>query len=125
MKQQLLAPREKELALLAVAAIYYAPYITHTDQKLAAQINLSEHHIVAALAGETPMGLASEVILAYELALEVVRGRQPLSAATWDRAFHAFRREETAAVAHVASQGVYAAIPLDFGAIEACLEALD
>ena len=116
-KQENFSPREKELVVLAVKAIYDAPYILSAHTLLAKSAGLSEEQISSASKGDVPNGLTRPELVAYQTALELAQGRKQLSNAGWERALEALGREKTAGVAHLVGGYVYTAILLNVGAI--------
>ena len=118
-KQAIITPREKELVILAVTAVYDAPYVLYAHTAMALEIGLSQEQIVSASKAEVPNGLTSSEIVAYQTALKLAGGRRELDQASWEKACELLGEEKTAGVAHLVGGYIYTAILLNVGAIGA------
>ncbi|KAL8786814.1 MAG: hypothetical protein Q9213_002551 [Squamulea squamosa] len=116
-KQAMLEPRGKELAVLAVTAVYSAPYILYAHRLVGASVGLSEDEIINASKGRLSESLTESEVVTYTIAYELAEGRGPLSDSSWNRAVTVLGREKTASIAHLVSGYVYTCILLRVGAV--------
>lgn len=112
-------PREQQLALLAVTAVYEAPYVLYAHPLIAASIGLSEDEISNASKGKLSESLTESESVTYTIGYELAEARGPLSESSWIRASAVLGREKTASIAHLVAGGVYTCILLNLGAIGA------
>ncbi|CAL8578609.1 hypothetical protein XPA_004378 [Xanthoria parietina] len=118
-KQGILEPRGKELAILAVTAVYEAPYVLYAHHLIGASIGLSEEEISNASKGRLSDTLTESEAVTFSIAYELAAGRGPLSESSWNRALTVLGREKIAGIAHLVSGYVYTSILLNVGAIGA------
>jgi len=76
------SPREKKLVILAVKAVYDAPYILFAHTLLAGMAGLSKEQISSASKEETPNELSRSELITYQTALELAEERKKLSDAS-------------------------------------------
>ncbi|KAL6717586.1 hypothetical protein ACLMJK_005501 [Lecanora helva] len=119
LQQDCLSARERELVVLAVVAVYDAPYILYAHELLAEQVGLSQEQISSGAKGQTPSDLTHPELVVYQTSLELAESRKQLSETSWARGSEVLGREKTAAVAHVVAGYVYTAILLNVGAVGA------
>ncbi|KAL8846841.1 MAG: hypothetical protein Q9221_008099 [Calogaya cf. arnoldii] len=118
-KQAMLEPRAKELAILAVTAVYEAPYVLYAHRLMGASVGLSEEEISNASKGKLSEGLTESESVTFTIAHELAEGRGPLSENSWKQALAVLGRERTAMIAHLVSGYVYTCILLNVGAVGA------
>ena len=120
LKQEILSPREKELTILVVAAVYDATYVLYAHRLLAKEVGLEEAQIDCASRGEVPSELMIEAeVVVYEIALKLAGGRRFLDQGGWERALRVLGRERTVRFAYLVSGYMYACILLNVGAVGA------
>lgn len=62
-------PRPRELAILAVMAVYNVPFVLYAHTRIAMQLGFSEEQVSTACRGATPAGLTDEEAVVYTAAL--------------------------------------------------------
>jgi alkylhydroperoxidase family enzyme len=112
-------PRARELAILAVMAVYDVPFVLYAHTRIAMKLGLSEEQVSSASKGTTPTGLTEEEAIIYTTALELARARGPLNEQSWQAALKALGREKCARLAHVVGVYLYSSTLLNLGAIPA------
>lgn len=101
-----LTPRVRELAILATASTYDAPFILYAHSRIAQSVGLSPGQIADASVGKTPAGLDAVEEAAWAFSRRLAGTRGPLDTATWQNAQSCLGREGVANLAHVT--GAYA-----------------
>ena len=101
-----LTPRVRELAVLATASNYKAPFVLHAHTAIAQSVGLSSEQVAAASAGKLPGGLDAAETAAWGFALRLATTPGPLNPETWDQARSCLGIEGVANLAHVV--GAYA-----------------
>lgn len=109
--------RARELAILAVMAVYDTPFVLYAHTRIAMKIGLSEEQCSLARQGTTPPGLSEDETVVYTTALELARSRGPLDEQTWQKAEKVLGREKAARLAHVVGVYLYSSTLLNLGAI--------
>ena len=119
MQQKGLGTLGRELACLAVTAIYDAPFVRYAHERIAVKVGLSQEQVAAAVKGDTPDGLGDVDVVVYETALKLARNRGPLDQESWQVAEQKLGKEGAARVAHVVAWFVYNCTLLNLGAVDA------
>lgn len=118
LQQKGIEPRSRELACLAVTAVYDVPFIQYAHQRVGMKVGLSEEQITLAIKGITPEGLAGTDVVIYNLALKLARARGPLSEEDWQEAESKLGKEGAARVGHIVAWFVYNCTLLNLGAVD-------
>lgn len=119
LNQQDFEPRAREIAILAVMAVYDVPFVLYAHTRIAIQLGLSKEQVSQACRGTTPRGLTEVEEVVYTTALALARTRGPLDEETWQRVEAALGREKAARLAHVVGLYLYSSTLLNLGAIPA------
>lgn len=117
LNQKNFEPRARELAILAVMAVYDVPFVVYAHTRIATKLGLSEEQISSACKGITPVGLTEDEATVYVTALELARSRGPLDEETWQAAKKVLGRERCARLGHVVGLYLYPSTLLRLGAI--------
>ena len=83
MQQKWLEPLGRELACLAVTALFDVPFIRYAHERIGAKVGLSHEQISSAIEGNTPKGLNDIDTVIYETALKLANARGPLDKEIW------------------------------------------
>ena len=118
MQQKGIEPRSRELASLAVTAVFDAPFIQYAHSQVGLKVGLSQEQVTSAISGRTPDGLTDTEVVVYELALKLARARGPLDKESWEVAESKLGREGAARVGHVVAWFMYNCTLLNLGAVE-------
>ena len=118
LQQKGIEPRSRELASLAVTAVFDVPFIRYAHSQVGLKLGLSQAQVASAVSGRTPNGLTDTEVATYELALKLARARGPLDKASWEVAETQLGREGAARVGHVVAWFVYNSTLLNLGAVE-------
>ena len=108
----------RELACLAVTAIYDVPFIRYAHERIAVKVGLSPEQVASAVRGETPDGLSDVNVVTFETAVKLARARGPLDKESWQVAERKLGKEGAARVAHVVAWFVYNSTLLNLGAVD-------
>ena len=119
LNQQDFEPRAREIAILAVMAVYDVPFVLYAHTRIAIRLGLSKEQVAQACKGTTPTGLTEMEAIAYTAALALARTRGPLDDEIWQRAESLLGRERAARLAHVVRLYLYSSTLLNLGAINA------
>ena len=119
LNQRDLAPRSRELAILAVTAVYDVPFVMYAHSRIASKIGFSEEQVTLACAGTTPTGLTESEVVTYETSLDLARSQGSLDEHRWLVAQKALGKENAARLAHVVGFYLYVGAILRLGGIPA------
>ncbi|KAF2229269.1 hypothetical protein EV356DRAFT_475695 [Viridothelium virens] len=100
-KQERFTPRERELCVLAVLAVYDAPYPLYIHSEVAVKCGISASEVQQAVNGKTPDGLEKVEAIIYNFSLNLAQSRSPLDAATFEEARNVLGRERVAGLAQL------------------------
>lgn len=114
-----LAPRSRELAILAVTAVYDVPFVMYAHSRIASTAGFSEEQVTLACEGTTPTGLTESEVITYETALDLARSKGSLDENSWLVAQKELGKENAARLAHVVGLYLYVGAILRLGAIRA------
>ena len=101
-----LTPRVRELAILASASTYGAPFVLHAHSRIAQSVGLLPEQIADSRRGVMPAGLDTAEQSAWKFAIHLAGTRGPLDTAIWENARSCLGIEGVANLAHVV--GAYA-----------------
>ncbi|KAL8731532.1 MAG: hypothetical protein Q9166_003378 [cf. Caloplaca sp. 2 TL-2023] len=101
-----LTPRVRELAILATASSYDAPFVLYAHTRIAHSVGLSSDQVSQAREGNTPAGLDTVEQAAWEFSKRLAGTRGPLDTSTWENARNSLGIEGVANLTHVV--GAYA-----------------
>ena len=118
MQQKGVEPRSRELASLAVTAVFDAPFIRYAHSHIGVKVGLSQEQVTSAISGRTPDGLTDMEVVVYETALKLACARGPLDKESWEVAESKLEREGAARVGHVVAWFIYNSTLLNLGAVE-------
>ena len=118
LQQKGIEPRSRELASLAVTAVFDVPFIRYAHSQVGLKLGLSKEQVTSAFSGRTPDCLTETEVAIYELALKLARARGPLDKESWVVAETKLGREGAARVGHVVAWFVYNCTLLNLGAVE-------
>lgn len=105
-----LTSRVRELAILATASIYKAPFVLHAHSRIAQSVGLTQDQIIDAKTGKMPAGLDRVEQAAWDFSNRLAGTRGPLDTVTWETARNVLGIEGVAELAHVV--GAYASLCL-------------
>ena len=108
----------RELATLAVTAVYDAPFIRNAHQQVGMKLGLSQEQVTSAANGHTPDGLTETEVVIYETALKLARARGPLDQDSWQIAESKLGKEGAARVGHIVAWFAYNCTLSNLGAVE-------
>ena len=114
--QKVIDPRQRELACLAVTAVFDVPFIKYAHDRLAVQVGLSQEQVAAATKGETSKDLTHTEAVVYTTALKLARARGPLE--SWREVEGDLGKNGAARLGHVVAWFVYDCTLLNSGAID-------
>ena len=123
LNQSGLSLRSRELAILAVLAVYDIPFVLYAHTRIALKAGLSGAQIARAVKGEVPESLEEVEDVVYETALELAKGRKSLGEEAWRRAETTLGKEGAARVAQVVGLYLYVGTFMRLGDIGAPVEA--
>ncbi len=118
MQQKALEPLSRELACLAVTAVFDVPFIQYAHERIGAKVGLSQEQISSAIKGNTPAGLSDIDTVIYETALKLANARGPLDKDSWEVAQAKLGKEGAARVGHVVAWFLYNSTLLNLGAVD-------
>lgn len=124
LNQSGLSLRSRELACLAVLAVYEIPYVLYAHTKIALKAGLSDGQIALAVKGEIAEGLEEDERVAYATALELAKGRGTLDEEVWKTAEARLGKVGTARVAQVVGLYLYIGTFMRLGDMPAPTEGL-
>ena len=96
----------RELAILATASSYRAPFVLHVHSQIAHSVGLSMDQISMATEGKLPAGLGTEEQASWVFSKHLAETRGPLEASFWEKARDSLGVEVVANLTHVV--GAYA-----------------
>ncbi|KAL8709362.1 MAG: hypothetical protein Q9225_007466 [Loekoesia sp. 1 TL-2023] len=96
-----LTPRVRELAILACAATYEAPFVLYAHSRIALAVGLTPGQITVARGGSMPSGLDRMEQAAWQYSIRLAGTRGPLDTATWENAKNLLGIEGVANLGHV------------------------
>ena len=99
--------RSRELACLAVTAVFDVPYIRYAHVQIGMNVGLSQEQVTSAFSGRTPEGLTDTDVVIYETALKLARARGPLDKESWQLAESKLGKEGAARVGQVVAWFIY------------------
>lgn len=108
--QKRFTPRERELSILAVLAVYDSPYVLYAHSEIGVVSGLSREQVQQAVQGKIPEGLSDEEATTYWLSLKLATIRGPLESADFERALSVIGREKIAGLAHLVSGFIHVAM---------------
>ena len=108
--QKRFTPRERELSILAVLAVYDSPYVLYAHSEIGVVSGLSKEQVQQAVLGKMPEGLSKHEETTYWLSLKLATIRGPLDGADFERAEAVIGREKIAGLAHLVSGFVHVAM---------------
>ena len=117
MRQKGLEPLGRELAALAVTAVFDVPFIRYAHEQVGMKVGLSREQVASAVSGRTPDGLTENEVVIYETALKLARARGPLEKESWQVAESRLGKEGAARVAQVVAWFIYNGTLLNLGAV--------
>ncbi|KAL9083444.1 MAG: hypothetical protein Q9165_008520 [Trypethelium subeluteriae] len=100
-KQERFTPRERELCVLAVLAVYDAPYPLYVHSEVAVNCGISASEVQQAVNGKTPDGLDKIEATIYDFAHQLAQSRSPLDTATFEEAKDVLGVERVAGLAQL------------------------
>lgn len=118
LQQKGIEPRSRELACLAVTAIFDVPFIRYAHERIGVKVGLSPEQVSSAIKGTTPEGLTDTDVVIYRLALKLARARGPLDKDSWQEAELKLGKDGAARVGHVVAWFVYNCTLLNLGAVD-------
>lgn len=95
------APRERELATLAVGAVTQAEYVLYAHSRIALSLGLSKKQVDDAVQGKVPRGLSERETVIYEFALVMANSYGKLDDRRWESGKQMFGREKMAALIQI------------------------
>ena len=111
-------PRSRELACLAVTAVFDVPFIQYAHQRIGIRVGLSQAQISSAVEGVVPQGLTTNEVSIYTTALELARARGPLNKNSWEEAERKLGKDGAARLGHVVAWFIYNSTLLNLGAVD-------
>ena len=122
LNQSGLSLRSRELAILAVLAVYEIPFVLYAHTIIALKAGLSDAQIALAVKGEMPESIEEGERVAYATALELAKGRGPLDEEMWKTAEARLGKVGTARVAQVVGLYLYVGTFMRLGDVPAPTE---
>ena len=110
--------RSRELACLAVIAVFDVPFIRYAHERIGVKVGLSLDQVSSAIEKNTPEDLTDIEVVVYKLALKLARARGPLDKESWQEAERELGREGAARIGYVVAWFVYKCTLLNLGAID-------
>ena len=107
LNQSGLSLRSRELAILAVLAVYEIPFVLYAHTTIALKVGLSNAQIALAVKGKIPEDLEEGEKVAYVTALELAKGRGPPDEEVWKTAEARLGKVGTVRVAQVVGLYLY------------------
>lgn len=118
LNQKDFGPRNREIACLAVIAIFNVPFIQYAHERIAVQVGLSQAQVSSAVKGTTPEGLTANEVSVYTTSLALARARGPLDKDSWQEAESKLGKEGAARLGHVVAWFIYNCTLLKLGAVD-------
>ena len=118
LNQKDFGPRNREIACLAVTAVFDVPFIRYAHERIGVKIGLSEEQISSAIKGMTPEGFANTEVVIYETALKLARARGALDKESWQEAESKLGKDGAARLGHVVAWFIYNSTLLNLGAVD-------
>jgi len=113
--QKRFTPRERELSILAVLAVYDAPYVLYAHSEIAVVAGLSKDQVQQAVQGKAPDNLSEQEAITYMLSLKLARMRGPLDSETFTQAQSVLGKAKLAGLAHLVSGFIHVAMLTNIG----------
>lgn len=118
LNQKDFGPRNREIACLAVTAVFDVPFIRYAHERIGVQVGLSQAQVSSAIKGMTPEGLTETEMAIYMTSLKLARARGPLDKESWQKAESKLGKEGAARVGHVVAWFIYNGTLLNLGAVD-------
>ena len=118
LNQQDFGPRHREIACLAVIAVFDVPFIRYAHERIGIKVGLSPEQISSAIKGVTPKGLTDTEVVIYETALKLARARGALNKESWLDAESKLGKDGAARLGHVVAWFMYNSTLLNLGAVD-------
>ena len=118
LNQKEFGPRNREIACLAVLAVFDVPFIRYAHERIGVSAGLSPEQISSAIKGETAEGLTDTEVVIYESALKLARARGALDKESWLKAESKFGKDGAARLGHVVAWFIYNCTLLNLGAVD-------
>ena len=118
LNQKGFGPRNREIACLAVIAVFDVPFIRYAHERIGVKVGLSPEQISSAIKGVTPECLLDTEVVIYETALKLARARGALDKESWLEAESKLGKEGAARLGHVVALFMYNCTLLNLGAVD-------
>ena len=118
LNHQDIGPRNREIACLAVLAVFDVPFMRYAHERIGVKVGLSPEQISSAIKGVTAEGLTEIEVVIYETALELARARGALDKESWLEAYSKLGKEGAARLGHVVAWFIYNCTLLNLGAVD-------
>ena len=118
LNQKGFGPRNREIACLAVIAVFDVPFIRYAHERIGVKVGLAPEQISSAINGVTPECLLDTEVVIYETALKLARARGALDKESWLEAESKLGKEGAARLGHVVAWFMYNCTLLNLGAVD-------
>lgn len=117
LNHQAVGPRNREIACLAVLAVFDVPFMRYAHERIGVKVGLSPEQISSAIKGVTAEGLTDTEVVIYETALKLARAREALDKESWLEAESKLGKDGAARLGHVVAWFMYNSTLLNLGAV--------
>ena len=111
-------PRNREIACLAVLAVFDVPFMRYAHARIGGKVGLSPEQISSAIEDVTAEGLTETEVVIYETALELARARGALDKECWLEAESKLGKDGATRLGHVVAWFIYNCTLLNLGAVD-------
>lgn len=118
LNQKDFGPRNREIACLAVIAVFDVPFIRYAHERIGVKVGLSPEQISSAIKGVPPEGLTDTTVVIYETAKRLARARGALDKESWLEAESKLGKDGAARLGHVVAWFMYDCTLLNLGAVD-------
>ena len=118
LNQKDLGPCNREIACLAVVAVFDAPVLKYAHRQIGGSVGLSQAQIASLVGGMAPEDLTEVETIIYITAWKLARARGPLDDESWREAENKLGGGLVTRVAHVVAWFVYNCTLLSLGAVD-------
>ena len=118
LNQKDFGPRNREIACLALLAVFDVPFIRYAHERIGVKVGLWPEQISSAIKGETAEGLTDTEVVIYETALKLAHARGALDKASWLEAETKLGKDGAARLGHIVAWFIYNCTLLNLGAVD-------
>ena len=118
LNHQAVGPRNREIACLAVLAVFDVRFMRYAHERIGVKVGLSPEQISSASKGVIAEGLTDTEVVIYETALKLARARGALDKESWLKAESKLGKDGAACLGHVVAWFMYNSTLLNLGGVD-------